>query len=88
VNFIDAAQERFPAVTRIIGSGRFAVAAQNGLVVYLSMTESQQHAIARGIDNPVFADLVPTPCPQLKDDWEDRQRERREKREEKFRARY
>jgi hypothetical protein len=79
MNYAKDAAERWPTA-RILGTdGRFAVVAQNGAVVYLAMTESQQHAIALGVDRPVLVNLHPVDFDKIRDryDADDRRRERR-----------
>jgi Ni,Fe-hydrogenase III large subunit len=78
-NYAKEAAERWPGA-RILGTdGRYAVVAQNGTLVYLCMTESQQRLVALGIDNPVFANLHAVNFDKIPDryDADDRRRERR-----------
>jgi hypothetical protein len=86
MTYLDEAKKRWPTA-RIIGDGRFACCAQNGALIYLAMTEDQQRSIALGVDRPVLVDLKPKFVPDLPDDWEDRRRERHEKRVQEQRLR-
>jgi hypothetical protein len=73
------AAERWPGA-RILGSdGRYAVATQDGRVVYLAMTESQQRDIALGVENPVLVNLHAINFDKIPEryDADDRRRERR-----------
>jgi len=89
VNFVDEAKTRWPAAN-ILGSGRYAVVAQKGGLIYLATTEQQQRSIALGVDCPQFVDLVPIDFDKIRDlyDPEEARRERREKKAERFNARY
>jgi len=87
MTYIDEARRRWPTA-RVLGEGRFACVALNGALIYLAMTEAQQRSIALGVDRPVLVDLKPKFVPDIADDWEDRQRERHEKRVQAFRAKY
>ena len=83
MNFLEEAKRRWKDA-KVLGSGRYAVVGQNGGLIYLAATEQQQRSIALGVERPELVDLVPTPIPDIADDWEDRQYERRQKRMEKF----
>lgn len=70
----------------IFGIGRWAVVACNKKAVWLTTTEQSAHAAALGSCHQVtlcqanhgIFDLNPVPVPDIADDWEDRQRARRE----------
>jgi hypothetical protein len=84
--FLQDARERWPRA-RVMGDGKFVVVDRTGTVVYLAMDEAAARNIGASMDRPMFVEL-PTPCPDLDDDWEDVQRERRAKRAEKFNAKF
>jgi hypothetical protein len=71
VNCISEATRRWPTA-RIIGDGRYAVLAQNGVLVYLAKTEHQQRSIALGVDHPQFVDLVVRDIMAMVEDMPDR----------------
>ena len=72
------ARNKWPGC-EILGVGRFALKSFSG-EVYLWPTREEAENWTLFYDSAVF-DLMPTPVPNIKDDWEDRQRERREARE-------
>jgi hypothetical protein len=78
MNYPQEAARRYP-LAKVIGDGPFCVAAQNGGVVYLAMTESQQQNIALGMDSPVMLNLRPInfdAIPDIESPEERRQRRR------------
>jgi hypothetical protein len=81
-NYLKIAHEVFPSAVRILGDGRWACSTADGSIVYLAATEQQRSSICLGIESPKKVDLKYPTCPKLDlpDDWEDRQRERREAR--------
>ena len=81
MNFIAAAEVRWPRA-KVIGDGPYAVSTQNGGVVYLCMTESQQKSVALGCENPVMVNLRPINFDAIPDrmDADERRRARREAR--------
>jgi len=89
MNYIATAEARWPD-RRIIGDGPFAATSRDGGVVYLAMTESQQQAIALGVDHPVLVNLRPInfdAIPDREDAHERRQRRRAERANENLHQR-
>jgi hypothetical protein len=70
----------FPNCKEIVGCGPYALVADHGQRIHLYMTKEEARMSAPFYDSRIY-DLHPTPCPDLPDDWEDRQRARREARE-------
>lgn len=72
------AADRWKGV-EISGHGRYAlVARKDGIAVAVFLTANEEAAKAsQPFYDSVLYDLQPTPCPDLKDDWEDRRRARR-----------
>jgi hypothetical protein len=70
------ALEKFPGC-QIHDRGRWALKSDRSADVYLYIERSQALKSAP-FYNSIVHDLQPTPCPELPDDWEDRQRARRE----------
>ena len=78
-DYAKIAAERWPRAVIRGSSGRFAVVAQNGGLVYLALTESQQHAIALGVDDPVLVKIHPVDFDKIREpryDEDDRRSER------------
>ena len=88
---IEHARQRYP-FARIEGSGRWAllVERRGPEISHVVLFETEQEAMAsRPFWNAnIIQDVTPTPCPDIADDWEDRQWERKQKRAEKFDAQY
>jgi hypothetical protein len=80
MSFRNLAIVRFQNAPAIHGCGRFALVNENTGQVHLYLTEDEAKRSAPYHNSAVF-DLQPTPVPDLKDDWEDRSRARREARE-------
>jgi hypothetical protein len=81
--WLEIARERFGDAVTTTANGRWALCSLNerGAVVsvYLLASETQAHAAALGVSRPKVVDLLPPVVPDLPDDWEDRARERKQR---------